>query len=115
MSRASLTPWFYAGLILFASGILFNLVNTFLTVLANRTARMPMLTMGMLTAGIAVVVAFACFALSGWFQYSTGKMYLDFERLMWGGGHILKFANWSMGSSEGHTSELQPQSTLVCR
>ena len=88
-----LTPWFYAGLILFASGILFNLVNTFLTVLANRTARMPMLTMGMLTAGIAVVVAFACFALSGWFQYSTGKMYLDFERLMWGGGHILQFAN----------------------
>ncbi len=88
-----MTFWFYAGLILFASGIFLNLVNTFLTVLANRPKKMPMLTMGMLTAGAAVAVAFVCFALSGWFQYSTGKMYLDFERLMWGGGHILQFAN----------------------
>jgi heme/copper-type cytochrome/quinol oxidase subunit 1 len=42
---------------------------------------------------IAVAVAFVCFGLSAWFQYSTGKMFLDFERLFWGGGHILQFAN----------------------
>lgn len=88
-----LTPWFYAGLILFAAGILLNLINTFLTVMRNRRSGLPVLTMGMLTAGAAVIVAFICFALSGWFQYSTDKMYLDFERLMWGGGHILQFAN----------------------
>src|SRR3989304_10326418 len=47
----------------------------------------------MAASGIAVAVALACFALSGWFQYSTGKMFLDFERLFWGGGHVLQFAN----------------------
>jgi len=88
-----LTPVFYAGLICFASGILLNIVNTFLSVLFGGKGKLPVLTFGMLIAGAAVAVAFFDFALSGWFQYSTGKMYLDFERLFWGGGHILQFAN----------------------
>ncbi|MBI1911017.1 MAG: cbb3-type cytochrome c oxidase subunit I [Deltaproteobacteria bacterium] len=90
-----LTPVFYTGLILFASGILFNLINTFITVIQAKKEgiKLPITTFGMTVAGIAVSVAFICFGLSGYFQYSTGKMYLDFERLFWGGGHILQFAN----------------------
>ncbi len=90
-----LTPVFYAGLLLFAAGILLNLVNTAVTVLKARSegAAIPATTLGMCVAGAAVFVAFLCFALSGYFQYATGKIYLDFERLFWGGGHILQFAN----------------------
>ncbi|MBI5643226.1 MAG: cbb3-type cytochrome c oxidase subunit I [Deltaproteobacteria bacterium] len=90
-----LTPVFYAGLILFALGISLNLINTFLTVIkaVRNGKKLPVITIGMLTAGAAVFVAFVCFALSGYFQLSTGKIFLDFERLFWGGGHILQFAN----------------------
>jgi len=89
-----LTPVFYAGLVLFASGIVLNLLNSFLTLFSGgRAGKLPVVTFGMAAAGVAVAVAFACFALSGWFQYSTGKMFLDFERLFWGGGHVLQFAN----------------------
>ena len=89
-----LTPVFYAGLILFAAGIILNLVNSFATLLSGkREGSLPVITFAMAASGIAVAVALACFALSGWFQYSTGKMFLDFERLFWGGGHILQFAN----------------------
>ena len=89
-----LTPVFYAGLILFASGIILTLVNSLATLLfGRRDGPLPAITFGMAASGIAVTVALACFALSGWFQYTTGKMFLDFERLFWGGGHILQFAN----------------------
>lgn len=88
-----LTPVFYIGLILFASGIVLTLVNTFATLFSGKGGKFPVVSFGMAICGVAVLVGFACFALSGWFQYSTGKMYLDFERLFWGGGHILQFAN----------------------
>lgn len=90
-----LTPVFYAGLTLFAAGILFNLINTFLTVLSAKREgkKLPITTTGMCVAGAAVFIAFVCFGLSGRFQLSTGKILLDFERLFWGGGHILQFAN----------------------
>jgi cytochrome c oxidase subunit 1 len=75
------TPVFYAGLILFASGIVLNLVNTFATLLiCKQEGALPAVTFGMAASGVTVAAAFACIALSGWFQYSTGKMYLDFER-----------------------------------
>lgn len=88
-----LTPVFYIGLMLFASGIVLTLVNTFTTLFSGKNEKLPVVTFGMAVCGISVVIGFACFALSGWFQYSTGKMFLDFERLFWGGGHILQFAN----------------------
>lgn len=87
-----LTPVFYAGLLSFGAGVLLSLVNFFLTVFFAKE-RLGVFTFGMLAAGAAVTVAFACFALSGWFQHAGGKMHLDFERLFWGGGHILQFAN----------------------
>lgn len=90
-----LTPVFYAGLIFFASGILLNLLNTFITVLQAKSEgiKLPTVTVGMLVAGFAVAIAFICFGLSGYYQIATGKAFLDFERLFWGGGHILQFAN----------------------
>ncbi len=90
-----LTPYFYAGLILFACGITLNLINTALTLIGAKAdgATLPAVTFGAAVSGLAVFVAFTCFALSGFFQYYTGKIYLDFERLFWGGGHILQFAN----------------------
>ncbi len=90
-----LTPVFYTGLFLFAAGILLNLINTFASVIiASKSGKkLPIITFGMMAAGIAVAIAFISFGLSGYFQLSTGKIFLDFERLFWGGGHILQFAN----------------------
>lgn len=90
-----LTPVFFAGLVLFAVGILLSLVNTFLSVLKARAEgqEIPAITFGMVTAGVAVFVAILCFGLSAYFQVSTGKAFIDFERLFWGGGHILQYAN----------------------
>lgn len=87
-----LTPVFYAGLLSFGAGVLLSLINFFLTVLQGKE-RLGTFALGMFAAGAAVFIAFSCFALSGWFQYAGGKMHLDFERLFWGGGHILQFAN----------------------
>lgn len=90
-----LTPVFYTGLVLFASGILLNLINTSITVIGAKKegVKIPLLTFGMLVSGGAVLVAFLCFGLSAFFQIYTGKAFFDFERLFWGGGHILQFAN----------------------
>ncbi|MBI5587720.1 MAG: cbb3-type cytochrome c oxidase subunit I [Deltaproteobacteria bacterium] len=89
------TPVFYAGLLLFASGILLNLINTLFTLLKVKRdgKKFPVLTFGMAVAGVAVFSAFLCFALSGYYQWATGKIFIDSERLFWGGGHILQFAN----------------------
>ncbi|MBI5887494.1 MAG: cbb3-type cytochrome c oxidase subunit I [Deltaproteobacteria bacterium] len=90
-----LTPVFYVGLGCFALGVLLNLINGMAGVLRARVngIRLPNLTIGMAVAAFAIFTAFVCFALSAWFQISTGKLFLDFERLFWGGGHILQFAN----------------------
>lgn len=89
-----LTPYFYAGLVFFALGVLLNLVNTAMTLLKAKRdgVKLPVVTFGMAVAGFTVFTAFVCFGLSGYFQVSTGKIF-DFERLFWGGGHILQFAN----------------------
>ena len=93
-------PAFYSGLILLFSGITVTVVNTLLTVLKawrekSYHAGFPVLTFGMLVAGIAVLSAFACFGLSWYFQTSGAgaNAVLNLESLFWGGGHILQFAN----------------------
>jgi len=90
-----LTPVFYVGLGCFALGVLLNLINGTAGVLRamSHGIKLPNLTIGMAAAAFAVFTAFVCFALSAWFQIATGKIHLDFERLFWGGGHILQFAN----------------------
>lgn len=93
-------PVFYSGLILLFSGITVTVVNTLLTIFKawrgkSYRGSFPVLTFGMLVAGIAVLSAFACFGLSWYFQTSgtDANAVLDLESLFWGGGHILQFAN----------------------
>lgn len=88
-------PVYYAGLGFFATGIALNLLCTLLTLYSawRSNARIPITSIGMACAGVAAVVAYACFALSGYFQHTTGKAFFDFERFFWGGGHTLQFTN----------------------
>ena len=90
-----MTPVFYIGLAAFALGVLLTLVNAFTAAFRTRLrgGRLPVVTVGMMVAAVAVLSALLCFALSWYFQYSTGRAFLDFERLFWGGGHVLQFAN----------------------
>ncbi len=93
-------PIFYSGLILLFSGITVTVLNTLLTVWKawrekSYRGSFPVLTFGMITAGISVLSAFACFGLSWYFQ-TTGtanSASLNLESIFWGGGHILQFAN----------------------
>ncbi len=95
-------PIFYTGLILFASGILITLINTVLTIMDAIKTRssprpFPLITFGMLLSGITVLVAFLCFGLA--YILLQGSPLTNpiagsfFERLFWGGGHILQFSN----------------------
>ena len=88
-------PVFYAGLALFFSGVFIHFVNSGITIFAEFMEKktLPATTVGITVAGIAAVTALLSFALSLYLQYSTGKAFIDFERLFWGGGHILQFAN----------------------
>lgn len=90
-----LTPVFFAGLLAFALGITFQLINTGITLIkaAGAGRKIPVVTVGMAAAGVGVFVAFLCFGLSAGFQLWTNKAFIDFERLFWGGGHILQAVN----------------------
>lgn len=91
-------PLFHTGLVLFATGILLTVVNYLLSV--RRAVRektyegnLPFISFGMALAGIAVLTAFVCFALAYLFLSGVPFRGFFFERLFWGGGHILQFAN----------------------
>ena len=95
-------PFFYAGLILFASGILITIINTFLTVrnaikIKSFPRPFPLISYGMVLAGITVFIAFLCFLLAYIFLNRSPLINplegAFFERLFWGGGHILQFSN----------------------
>ncbi|MBI5234767.1 MAG: cbb3-type cytochrome c oxidase subunit I [Deltaproteobacteria bacterium] len=87
------TPVFYAGLLAFAAGVLLALVNAGigLIVAAINGERFVALTVGMAICGLGVFIAFLCFGLSAYFQL-VGATF-EFERLFWGGGHILQTVN----------------------
>jgi hypothetical protein len=91
-------PVFYAGLILFASGIFFTIVNTLLSVVKNirktgiRFFFLPVPFI-MTLAGLTVLIALSCFIISYILLPSTININMYFERLFWGGGHILQFSN----------------------
>lgn len=93
-------PVFYVALILVGIGIGLTVINTFLTVIkADKPSGVPFLTFGMLAAGIAVIIGLLCFGIA--YFLIPGEIVpgisldpgLYFERLFWGGGHILQFAN----------------------
>lgn len=85
-------PLFYSGLMLFASGILLNIM-TFAVSLVRKEGPLPIPTFGMVLAGIMVVIAYLCFGLA--YIFISGKPINPdfFERLFWGGGHVLQFVN----------------------
>src|SRR3990170_5314385 len=88
-------PVFYVGLVLFFSGIFIHFVNSGITILAEFREKKnpPAANVRVTETRITVVTALLSFVLSLYLQYSTGKAFIDFERLFWGGGHILQFAN----------------------
>ncbi|MBE9527922.1 MAG: cbb3-type cytochrome c oxidase subunit I [Proteobacteria bacterium] len=107
------SPVFFVGMLLFGLGMVITVLNTFATLLFKRPEKrperpleaageitgvdqkggLPTATFGMVIGGFGILVAVLCFALSGYMQYSTGKAVIDYERLFWGGGHVLQFTN----------------------
>ncbi len=88
-----LTPVFYVGLLVFATGVFLALVNTGIRLISAviNGERLNALAIGMAVCGIGVFIAFLCFGLSAYFQRAGGTF--EFERLFWGGGHILQTVN----------------------
>lgn len=93
-------PVFYISLVLVGIGIGITVINTFLTVIkADKPTGLPFLTFGMLTAGFAVILGLICFGIA--YPLIPKEIVpgialepgLYFERLFWGGGHVLQFAN----------------------
>ncbi len=102
------SPVFFAGMGLFAAGMVITVLNSFAGLLFKKPfvreggagvggkeikKGLPVESFAMVIGGIGVLVAVICFALSGYMQYSTGKVVIDYERLFWGGGHVLQFTN----------------------
>ena len=93
-------PVFYIALVLVGLGIFLTVMNAFLTVIkADKTSGLPVITFGMLTGGAAVIIGLLCFGIAYFLipdEIAPGISLdpgLYFERLFWGGGHILQFAN----------------------
>lgn len=93
-------PVFYIALLLVALGIALTVINTFLTVImADKSSGIPVITFGMLSAGFAVILGLICFCIAYHLvpEEVAPGIKLDpglyFERLFWGGGHVLQFAN----------------------
>lgn len=87
------TPVFFAGLLLFAGGILLAVVRAFAAApaLSLRLTGENVVRIGLLLVAATVLFALAAFALS-WFGLSTqlvAEAY--YEMLFWGGGHVLQF------------------------
>jgi len=93
-------PVFYISLVFVGLGIGITVINTFLTIaMADKPSGLPVITFGLLTGGIAVIIGLICFGLAFPLipkEAAPGvplEPGLYFERLFWGGGHILQFAN----------------------
>lgn len=124
---------FFAGMLLFALGLIITVLNSFAGLLFRRPEvkeaevkkGLPVESFGMVVGGIGILVAVLCFALSGYMQYSTGKVVIDYERLFWGGGHVLQFTNtiamvtaWlllSVTAIRGATAYELPSSEECCK
>lgn len=91
-------PVFYAGLIMFAAGILLTILNTLIPAVKNirrfgiRHLLSPV-PFAMVLAGLIVIIAIFCFLLAYFFLPSNLDNNTYFEKLFWGGGHILQFSN----------------------
>ena len=90
-------PAFYTGLIMFASGIFLTIANTLLSVYKSVTndknKNLSLITFIMGLTGLVVLIAFSCFLLAYLFLPPDLNINTYFEKLFWGGGHILQFSN----------------------
>ncbi len=86
------TTVFFAGLLLFAFGILLAVLRALLTAsLATQLTGENVIRVGLLAVAVTVLFALAAFCMS-WYGLSmplTPLVY--FEMLFWGGGHVLQF------------------------
>src|SRR3972149_5139089 len=76
-------PVFYAGLVFFFSGIFIHFVNSGITIFTEFREKktLPVTTVGITVAGIAVITALLSFAISLYLQRSTGKAGIEFGRV----------------------------------
>jgi hypothetical protein len=88
-------PLFFAGLLLLAVATLVVAGRVLIKALASPS---PVASEQRLVNAAAVIllVALVCFALAGWQVAGTPPGYWFYENLMWGGGHVLQFANTAL-------------------
>lgn len=91
-------PLFYAGIIMFGIGLLITIFDALLAVgyvIKNKVypETMPVATFGMFVSAVTVIIAIICFGLAFYFLRIPFAEGAFFERLFWGGGHVLQFTN----------------------
>lgn len=91
-------PLFISGLILFGSGLIMMFVVSSMAEPVERSGRLselrfPGALLAIRFAAAIVAVALITFLLAGAVTPRVHGMHAYYERVMWGGGHILQFAN----------------------
>ena len=91
-------PLFYAGIIMFGLGLLITIIDALIAVRHVIKKRvypesLPAASFGMAVSAVVVLIAIICFILAFYFLKIPSVDDAFFERLFWGGGHILQFAN----------------------
>lgn len=89
---------YYSGMIFFASGLFLTLLHSFYNAFSGKGKPMPeavlsQVSFGMGAFGITVIIAFVCFGLAYNALPPSMSPKSYFERLFWGGGHILQISN----------------------
>jgi len=88
-------PLYYAGLIVLAASLLL-LVGRFAVNLIGRDGPFEPVSQGTFFAGIMLILATLCFAMS-WFALRNNTINAGFnEDLFWGGGHVLQYLNTTL-------------------
>lgn len=85
-------PLYFAGLLMLAIAIVLAALRLLIGQAGAPPAVDPLRRMTV-AAAIVFLVAMACFALAGWQLAGTPSGYWYAENLMWGGGHVMQFAN----------------------
>lgn len=85
-------PLFFAGLIALAAGVGTATAPTLLALRADT----PPARFGLAATAACLWSALACFALAAWLTPAGTDRPLMAERLFWGGGHVLQFANTAL-------------------
>lgn len=88
-------PWFIGGLLLFSIGMGLTALKTVRTI-GGQIRPFTVLDFGAFMTATLVLLSLLCFGLAAVQQFLTldSRLTTDrFEALVWGGGHVLQFAN----------------------